>query len=213
MASDFRPLVVALGLSVLAGCATIPYGPAVPVVPGDRKTLSEFQNDDAICRRFAEQQVNGLSPTAAQNDSVAKSAVVGTALGAAAGAAFGGGEGAAIGAGTGLLAGSAIGAGTGAAAAETTQYRYDNAYAQCMTLQGNRLPYEQTAALQHAPDGPPPPPHHGPPPYGPAPYGPPPYGPPPYGVYEFGYYETCPGPYYYHGHYHHHGHRHHRHYY
>jgi hypothetical protein len=150
---------------VLTGCATIPNGPAVSIMPGEGKTLAEFQNDDALCRNFASQQVQGLTPDDAAVSSGAKSAIVGTALGAAAGAAFGGGSGAAIGAGAGLLGGSALGAGAAGASANDVQYRYDNAYSQCMTTQGNPPPAPRPMAYApnqgYAPPaayGPPPPP-------------------------------------------------------
>jgi len=177
--------LASLSAFVLAGCATIPNGPAVSIMPGHGKTLAEFQNDDALCRNFAIQQVQGLTANDAAVQSGAKSAIVGTAIGAAAGAAFGGGSGAAIGAGSGLLAGSAMGLGAAAGSAGDVQYRYDNAYTQCMATQGNERPQapEPTAYAPPAPPraayGPPPPPV-----YGYAYYPPPP--PPVYGYY--GYY-------------------------
>jgi hypothetical protein len=40
----------------LAGCATIPTGPSVLVLPGPGKTLEQFQADDTFCRQWAAQQ-------------------------------------------------------------------------------------------------------------------------------------------------------------
>ena len=166
-------------------------------MPGRGKTLAEFQNDDYVCRQFANGQVSGVTPTDAAASSGVKSAVVGTAIGAAAGAAFDGGEGAAIGAGTGLLAGSAIGAGVAGMSASEVQYRYDNAYAQCMSTQGNRLPRRVAKSLHCRRR-----PRRLRPAYGPA-YPPPPYYEEVY-VYEGPVY--YPEPYHQHHHHHHHGH-------
>jgi hypothetical protein len=155
-----KSLVLAIVAAAFSSaCATIPYGPGISVMPADGKSLADFEADTITCRRFAERQTGGMTPTNAATSSAAQSAVVGTALGAAAGAAFDGGEGAAIGAGTGLLAGSMLGAGIGNASAGEVQYRYDNAYAQCMAAQGNRVPHPEpavAAAPQPEPYYPPP---------------------------------------------------------
>ena len=133
-----------LPLFLLGACAVeAPTGPSMPVMPGDGKTLSQFQQDDATCRQFATQQTGGASPAAAANQSAIGSAAIGTGLGAATGALIGAGAGnpgvgAAIGAGAGLLAGSAVGAGNAADAAGNIQQRYDIAYQQCMATTGNR---------------------------------------------------------------------------
>jgi hypothetical protein len=132
-----------LPLLCLGACAVEePTGPSVPVMPGANKTLSQFQQDDATCRQFANQQTGGASPAAAANQSVIGSAAIGTGLGAATGALIGAGAGnpaagAAIGAGAGLLTGSAVGAGNAANAAGNVQQRYDIAYQQCMQTTGN----------------------------------------------------------------------------
>jgi hypothetical protein len=41
-------LVAVVGPS---GCATIPIGPSVMVLPGRGKTFEQFQRDDAVCRQ------------------------------------------------------------------------------------------------------------------------------------------------------------------
>src|SRR5258705_13959555 len=38
---------------VIAGCASVPTGPSVMVLPGDKKNAQEFQSDDAACRQMA----------------------------------------------------------------------------------------------------------------------------------------------------------------
>jgi len=96
---------------LLAGCATLPAGPSVMVLPGTLKTFDEFQTDDAVCRQWAALQT-GTTRKRAASESAVSGATVGTLLGAAVGAAFGAlagdpGIGAAVGAGTGLLGGTA----------------------------------------------------------------------------------------------------------
>lgn len=164
----FLGAVLALSL---AGCAQMPVGPSVMVLPGSGKSFQEFRQDDYICRHYAYGQIGGVTPDRAAMSSQVNSAVAGTALGAAAGAALGGGRGAAIGAGTGLLAGSAIGSGQAGSSAYATQGNYDNAYIQCMYAKGHRVPvsgqffYESPhPATDSAQQIPPPPPGSPPPP-------------------------------------------------
>ncbi len=40
----------------VSGCATIPSGPSVMVLPGPGKTLEQFQADDTFCQQWAAQQ-------------------------------------------------------------------------------------------------------------------------------------------------------------
>lgn len=150
----------------LGSCMTLPSGPSVTVLPGTDKTFGQFRGDDAECRQFANEQVSGVTPTQAANESFLKSAVVGTVVGAAAGAAFDGGHGAAIGAGSGLLIGAAAGSSAGQMSASAVQQRYNSTYVQCMYTKGNRVPVSGRLI------GTPPPGSHPPPP--PASYPPPP---------------------------------------
>jgi hypothetical protein len=104
-------------LLILSGCATLPTGPSVRVLPGTGKTFEQFMVDDAVCRQWAGQSV-GISPQETVNRNTVTGAVVGTAIGAGLGAAGGAasgnpGAGAAIGAGSGLLVGTASGANAG----------------------------------------------------------------------------------------------------
>jgi hypothetical protein len=89
-----RMVLAAIALAVSA-CATPPLGPTVGVMPAPGKPFSEFQDDDANCRNFANSQVAGAPEQA--NVNLVGSAVVGTLLGAALGAAIGRGPGAPIG--------------------------------------------------------------------------------------------------------------------
>ena len=124
-----------------SGCASIPTGPSVMVLPGAGQSFDQFRIDDANCQQFAMAQIGGTSANDAAVESGVASAAVGTALGAAAGAAIGGGAGgAAIGAGTGLLAGSMVGTGYAGNSRYATQQRYDVAYIQCMYAKGHQVP-------------------------------------------------------------------------
>jgi hypothetical protein len=168
-------------LTVLAGCAQRPMGPTVAVMPAPNKPLEVFQQDQAICTQYADQQVSGAAQAA--NNQAVGGALLGTALGAGLGAAIGGGHGAAIGAAGGALVGTGVGVGQTQGAQYGIQRRYDIAYSQCMYSRGNQVP-EYRAAYRPPPAyGPPAPPDYGPPAYEPAPppsYRPPdPYPPPP----------------------------------
>ncbi len=136
------PLAAAL---LLAGCVTVPTGPAVTVLPGTYKSFDQFQADDGSCRQFASATIGGPAAGQPAQDAAAANAIGGAALGAAAGAIIGSvsgqaGAGAAIGAGTGLLFGSAAGSNVAGASSYAMQHRYDSAYMQCMYAHGNQIP-------------------------------------------------------------------------
>jgi hypothetical protein len=138
-----RKFFLLMLLLVLGGCATIPEGPRVLVLPGPGKSFEEFQVEDAFCRQWATQQT-GLTAQAASNQDTITGAALGTLIGAGLGAAIGAaagdpGMGAAIGAGSGLLGGTLLGADAGQAAGEGIQNRYDIAYQQCMYAKGNQV--------------------------------------------------------------------------
>ncbi len=148
MAIRWTPLIVLAAVG-LTGCATIPPGPSVMVLPGQGKPFEQFQADDATCRQWASQQV-GTTPGQASTESAVSSAAIGTLIGAGLGAAFGAasgnaGVGTAIGAGSGLLGGTLYGTGVSQAAAGTVQWRYDGAYEQCMYAKGNQIPVTMRA--------------------------------------------------------------------
>jgi outer membrane lipoprotein SlyB len=136
--------VAVLAVLMLSGCATLPTGPSVMVLPGADKTFEKFQAEDVTCRQWASQRI-GTAPQEVANQNTASGAVVGTVIGAGLGAAIGAATGnpaagAAIGAGSGLLVGTAEGANAGQAAGWEAQQRYDYAYMQCMYANGNQLP-------------------------------------------------------------------------
>ena len=125
---------------ILGACVQLPTGPSVMTLPGSGKSFEQFRHDDYDCRRYAYEQVGGLTPRQSAQSSGMQSAAIGAGLGAAAGAAIAGGGGAAIGAGTGLLAGGVVGSGTASTSAYVNQQRYDMSYIQCMYAKGHRVP-------------------------------------------------------------------------
>jgi hypothetical protein len=137
-------IILFLALSVLGGCATLPNGPSVMVLPAPGKPFEQFQAEDAVCRKWAAQQI-GQSPQETVNQNTASGAVAGTVIGAGLGAVIGSasgdaGTGAAIGAVSGLLLGASAGADSARVYGWEAQRRYDIAYMQCMYANGNQVP-------------------------------------------------------------------------
>ena len=145
-------------LALLSACAQPPMGPSVAVMPGPNKPFEVFQQDQAVCKDYASQQVSGQAEAA--NNQAVGGAILGTALGAGLGAAIGGGRGAAIGAASGAGIGTAYGANSSAYANMSIQQRYDIAFHQCMYSHGDQVPGYQPAPAYGPPAGygPPPPP-------------------------------------------------------
>ncbi|HVT36001.1 MAG TPA: hypothetical protein VHE37_10465, partial [Nevskiaceae bacterium] len=90
-------VVAASAVAVLAGCAQMPTGPSVAVMPAPNKPFEVFMQDEQMCRQYAASQLGNSADQA--NGSAAGKAVGGAALGAAAGA---------------LMANNSRGAGVGA---------------------------------------------------------------------------------------------------
>ncbi len=156
---NFLLILLFLGL---AGCATVPTGPSVMVLPAQGKPFEVFQAEDANCRRWASQQI-GLSPQETVNQNTATGAVVGTVMGAGLGAAIGAvsgnpGMGAAVGAGSGLVGGTIAGANAGQVYGWEAQRRYDIGYMQCMYANGNEVPGVVQGRRRNFRTPPPPPP-------------------------------------------------------
>src|SRR5579871_1528085 len=68
MKADAGPTTVAVAAAAaailivsLAGCASVPEGPGVLVLPGPGKTFDQFRLDDIDCRQFAGGQLGGSS--------------------------------------------------------------------------------------------------------------------------------------------------------
>jgi hypothetical protein len=184
-----RILLMAGVLTLAAGSASAQMGPTVPVGPAPNKPFDEFQQDNYLCRQYADQQVAGLEQR--ETNQVVGGAVVGTVLGAGLGAAIGGGRGAAIGAGTGAVVGTVGGSAQAQETRERAQRRYDIAFGQCMYARGDQVAgYPPPAAYYPPPPPPPPPPAYSSPPPG---YYPPPGYPPPPGYYPPPGYPPPPG--------------------
>jgi len=148
-----QTLAGACALLVLAGCATRPTGPTVPVMPGPNKPFEVFRDDQILCKDYASSQVGGDARRA--NERALGAAAIGTVLGAGLGAAVGGGRGAGIGAASGAAVGTGVGMGSSYDQNMTIQQRYDIAYSQCMYSRGNQVP---GYAAPSPPPPPPPPP-------------------------------------------------------
>jgi hypothetical protein len=156
-------------LLALAGCASVPTGPSVMVLPGSGKSFDQFRFDDYECRQYAHVQSGGATANQAAANSGVASAAVGAAVGTVAGAAIGGSEGAGVGAGLGLATGALAGTGAAAQSGATAQHRYDIGYQQCMYAKGHKIPmaasrYDRRSSYRQATPPPPPPPPGTPPP-------------------------------------------------
>ncbi|MHB8622776.1 MAG: hypothetical protein ACYC9J_03780 [Sulfuricaulis sp.] len=156
----FSKSVLGAALAVaLAGCASVPVGPTINVMPGSGKPFDQFNADNAVCREYASQQL-GANPNEVARNQVLTGALAGAALGAVSGEIMGHGRSgpAQSMAGMGLLMGSAVGAGAAGESSNNLQYRYNLAYAQCMYSKGNQVPGYAAPAQYSLPPPPPPPP-------------------------------------------------------
>jgi len=159
-------ILILVFLGTLAGCASVPNGPSVAVMPAPGKPFDLFVAEDRECRQFAQQSIGSTASDAGVN-SEAKSIAAGTAIGAVAGAALGGGRnGVGTGAAVGMISGAAIGSGEARYSERDAQRRYDISYEQCMYAKGNQIPqsssyrprviYSQPPAPAYYPPPPPP---------------------------------------------------------
>jgi uncharacterized protein YcfJ len=157
MSSSKMMLGAALAVT-LFGCASIPTGPSVAVMPGPGKPFDQFNADNIICKEFARQQI-GADPNQVAREQVVTGVAAGAVLGAASGALMGHGHDSPAGpmAGAGLIVGSAAGANAANQSTLTLQRRYDIAYEQCMYAKGNQIP--GYAAPRYTPPPPPPRPY------------------------------------------------------
>ena len=145
-------------LWTLTGCASVPNGPSVAVMPAPGKPFDLFVAEDRDCRQFAQQSI-GKSVGEAGTDSAVKSMAVGTAIGAVAGAVLGGNHnGAGTGAAVGLLGGASAGSNEARYSERESQRRYDISYEQCMYAKGNQLPQSSGYQPRASYIPPPPPP-------------------------------------------------------
>jgi uncharacterized protein YcfJ len=133
-----KTVAVALSaLVMLEGCAATPMGPHVQVMPAANKPFDVFQQEQAYCKQYANNEVSGQADAA--NEKAVGTALLGGALGAGLGAVVGGGRGAAVGAAAGGTMGTAVGASNSQHGNLPIQQQYDNAYSQCMYAKGNQV--------------------------------------------------------------------------
>ncbi|MBI5590189.1 MAG: glycine zipper family protein [Deltaproteobacteria bacterium] len=142
--NGIRRFLIILVVIAASGCATMPSGPSVMVMPPPGKPFETFQMEDSACREWAERQV-GMQANETVNQNLASGAAIGTLLGTGLGAAIGSasghvGAGAAIGAAGGLALGAAGASEPARASGYEVQRRYDIAYQQCMYSKGNQVP-------------------------------------------------------------------------
>jgi hypothetical protein len=110
----------------------------VLVLPPEGKDLAQFQQEETVCRGYANQQLGyGASQRVANESKIPESALGAASPGAVAANAGAARPGETDGAGAGLLTGSAMDPGN--ATATEVQQRYDFAYAQCMVASGNHV--------------------------------------------------------------------------
>ncbi len=154
-------LVAVVAACTMGGCATIPPGPSVMVLPGAGKSFATFRADDQDCRSWAEAQT-GWNANDTVNQNVVAGSAIGTVLGAGLGAVIGSasgnmGAGAGIGAVSGLIGGAAVSSGQAQSSGMEVQRRYDIAYQQCMYSKGNQIPGSRGRARSTYVPPPPPP--------------------------------------------------------
>ena len=145
-----------LSVLFMAGCAEMPSGPTIAVMPGPNKPFEVFLQDEQLCRNWAEQSI-GLPGNNIPRDQLLRSLLAGAVIGAAAGALLGGHHQADAGAAMGTVMGAAAGSGAGNMSAWRAQRQYDIAYQQCMYAKGNHVPAYESASYRNVAPPPPPP--------------------------------------------------------
>ncbi|CAB3800024.1 hypothetical protein LMG28614_05105 [Paraburkholderia ultramafica] len=182
MISSTKSISIAIPAAIvvlaLGGCVVAPpSAPSVVALPHHGESLDQFQQNDYVCRDYANRSTNQSGAAQAATNNSVNSAALGTLGGAAIGALFGAaagnaGAGAAIGAGSGLLIGGANGANGAQYSAAGLQAHYDAAYAQCMTSKGDTIAQPRPYYVAPQPYYAPPPGYVAPPPvmYAPYPY-------------------------------------------
>ncbi len=144
-------------LVLLAGCAEMPIGPTVAVMPSPNKPFEVFMQEEQLCRDWAAHSI-GQPGNEHARDQLLGSALAGAAIGATAGALMGGHREAGAGAAMGTVMGAAAGSGQGNLSAARAQRQYDIAYQQCMYAKGNSVHSYEVAPYRYAaPPSPPPP--------------------------------------------------------
>ena len=148
--------VLGIASALLAGCAPMPTGPSVAVMPAPNKPFEVFMQEEQLCRSWAAHSI-GVAGNDAAADTMLRSTVTGAAIGAIAGAMVGGDRNIGAGAAMGTVVGATAGANQGNVTAWSAHRRSDVAYQQCMYSKGNLVPsYEYGGYRYPAPPPSPP---------------------------------------------------------
>ncbi len=137
-------------LLLIAGCAEMPTGPTVAVMPGPNKPFEVFMQDEQLCRSWAAHSI-GQPGNERARDQMLGSTLAGAAIGATVGALLGGHREAGAGAAMGTVVGATAGSGQGNLTAARAQRQYDIAYQQCMYAKGNQVSAYGAPQYHYAP--------------------------------------------------------------
>lgn len=124
-----------LPVLVMAGCAQVPIGPTVQVMPGSGKSYAVFQADQSSCTLAAQQRTRGHVD--ASNNRAAGVIAASALAGAATSYAYG--ERASVGAAEGGATGAVIAGEMGANDQYSIQRLFDMTYGQCMFARGHQV--------------------------------------------------------------------------
>ena|SRR5579863_4246574 len=123
-------------VTLLGGCATDPIEPSVTVASADKKSPEAFQEDQAVCEAYANQQISDY----ADNPPLTLAYImVGGTLFPGLGWAWAGERGVVGGGVLGIGGGAWLGESEEEKARANAQKRYDLAYQQCMYVEGNKV--------------------------------------------------------------------------
>jgi hypothetical protein len=153
-----QALLTALGVALLlvVGCAEMPTGPTVAVMPAPNKPFEVFMQEEQLCRGWAAHSIGQPGHDAAAQRMLSSTAA-GLAIGTLVGAVAGGHRNVETGAAMGTVMGAATGTSQSNQTAWSAQRRYDIAYQQCMYSKGNLVPSYGYGANRYAAPPPPPP--------------------------------------------------------
>jgi len=74
MSANGFHLATVAALLLLAACSSTPSGPDILALPGNGKSLEQFNGDDVSCRQYALGQLGGKSPNPAPSESAGSGA-------------------------------------------------------------------------------------------------------------------------------------------
>lgn len=137
-------------VTLLSGCAREPLAPMVAVTPPEKKSAEAFQEDQAVCQAYANQQTADF----AEHPPLTVAFIMaGLILAPGLGWAWAGERGVIGGGAVGLGGGAWLGESEEERARANAQQRYDLSYQQCMYVEGNQVAGFEPAMLLMAPSG------------------------------------------------------------